>query len=261
MTELLADDDVWRAEEAGINAFPALRNVICGGWLLRFSGGSRRTGNAATPLRWAAVGNDELITTVEADYKRSGLPAIFRLPSFLDPVMDRRLAEFGYTAEGKTCVLQANIESVRVAMPPREAGIETKLQPYPSSEWLASMSRLQDQTPEQSLAYQQIVSSIVLPAAFAEVLVDRNRVALGYAVIHRGLLCYASIVTAAGQRRRGHARRMVAALTKWAQANGASGACLQVEVDNKPALTLYHAIGLSNEIYRYHYRRQPAALM
>ncbi len=43
-------DLAWGAEEASINGFPALRQVVFGDWLLRFSGGTRRTANSATPL-------------------------------------------------------------------------------------------------------------------------------------------------------------------------------------------------------------------
>jgi hypothetical protein len=63
------------------------------------------------------------------------------------------------------------------------------------------MSRLPDPTPERRLAYWQVVSSIVLPTALAEVLVGGDRAALGYGVIHHGLLCYASIVTATAHSR------------------------------------------------------------
>jgi ribosomal protein S18 acetylase RimI-like enzyme len=80
---------------------------------------------------------------------------------------------------------------------------------------------------------------------------------MAFAVIHRGLVCYESVVTDAAQRRQGHARRVLAALALWARDNGAAGACLQVEADNLPGRRLYDAIGMTTELHRYHYRRQP----
>jgi GNAT superfamily N-acetyltransferase len=97
-----------------------------------------------------------------------------------------------------------------------------------------------------------------LPAAFAELAVDGEPVALAYGIIHRGMLCFESVVTNARYRRRGYSRRVLAALAAWAERNGATRATLQVEASNKPARTLYHAIGMTAELHRYHYRRQPA---
>ena len=51
---------------------------------------------------------------------------------------------------------------------------------------------------------------------------------------------------------------IVSALTAWGREQGAVGACLEVEADNAPARALYDAIGLKRELYRYHYRREPA---
>jgi ribosomal protein S18 acetylase RimI-like enzyme len=47
-------------------------------------------------------------------------------------------------------------------------------------------------------------------------------------------------------------------LAAWASDEGAVGACLEVEAHNAPARALYDAVGLNKELYRYHYRRQPA---
>src|SRR5215831_13270249 len=41
----------WRAEEAAINGFPPLCQVVFGDWLFRLSYGVRRTANSVTPLR------------------------------------------------------------------------------------------------------------------------------------------------------------------------------------------------------------------
>jgi len=65
-------------------------------------------------------------------------------------------------------------------------------------------------------------------------------------------------VTDPRERRRGHSRKIVTALAGWAKSRGATGACLQVVADNASARALYEQIGLSGEVYRYHYRRAPA---
>ena len=67
------------------------------------------------------------------------------------------------------------------------------------------------------------------------------------------------IATEAGERRQGHARRLVQSALKWARQRGARFAWLQVEADNVEALALYRALGF-DEIYRYHYRQPPGSI-
>ena len=66
-----------------------------------------------------------------------------------------------------------------------------------------------------------------------------------------------SVIADPLQRRRGYGRRIIAALAAWAKENGARGACLQVEAGNLPGRALYDGFGLKQEVYRYHYRREP----
>jgi ribosomal protein S18 acetylase RimI-like enzyme len=80
---------------------------------------------------------------------------------------------------------------------------------------------------------------------------------LAYGAIHNKLLCYESVVTDGRRRGRGYGRRIITALAAWAKENGADGACLEVEAGNIPARSLYEAIGLKSELYRYHYWREP----
>jgi GNAT superfamily N-acetyltransferase len=249
--------NAWAAEEAAINGFPPLRQVVLDDWLLRFSGGGRRTANSVTPLCEPRGDLDAVIATAEALYRAEGQPTIFRIPSFLDPAIDNRLAARGYTQEGESCIIEGPLDPIIAAAAPFGGAGAVRLSPKPTAEWFAAMARLQGQRPEFQEAYRQIVSSIVLPAAFAELTAEGEAAALAYGVIHRGMLCFESVVTDAQRRRQGYSRRVLAALAEWAMQNGVGIATLQVEADNTPARALYHAIGMTTELHRYHYRRAP----
>ncbi len=157
----------WPAEEAAINGFPPLRQVVFDGWLLRFSGGGRRTANSVTPLCEPRGDLDPLIATAEALYGAQGQPAIFRIPSFLAPEIDARLAERGYTEEGESCIIEGPLDPIIASSAPFGGTGAVRLSPKPTSEWFVAMARLQGQRPEFQGPYRQIVSSVVLPAAFA----------------------------------------------------------------------------------------------
>jgi ribosomal protein S18 acetylase RimI-like enzyme len=241
----------WQVEEACLNAWPALRQVLLHGWVLRFSEGLTRRANSANPLG-ADRGIDALIPACEALYRRQLLPTIFRLPSIIEPDLDERLDALSYGSEGESCVFYGDIDVVAA---PRDPDVQ--LLAYPSPEWLRTMTALQHHTIEQSAIYRRIVGAIAIPAAFAGLAIEGEFAALAYGAIHNGLLCYESVITDAHQQRRGYARRVVSTLAAWAKDEGAEGACLQVEARNAPALALYDAIGLKTLLYRYHYRREP----
>jgi ribosomal protein S18 acetylase RimI-like enzyme len=243
----------WRVEETELNAWPALREIYLDGWLLRFAGGVSRRANSANPLTLQSRGDAALIAEVEAHYRRHKQPAIVRTLSLFDPAFDRLLAAHGYTAEGETRTLCGPIENAPAAIDP-----EVRLLPRPTARWCATMSALQGHSPVHARVYRGIVGRIALPAAFALLTVDGTPAALAYGLMHRGLLCFESVVTDAARRRRGYTRRVLASLAAWGKAQGATGVCLQVQADNAPAVPLYESIGLTTELYRYHYRRQPA---
>jgi len=247
----------WPAEEAAINGFPPLRQVVCGDWLLRFSGGGRRTANSATPLREPGGDMDEVIAEAEALYRSEGQPAIFRIPSFVAPETDRHLAARGYGKEGESCIIEGPLDPIAAAAASVGGAGGVALLPKPSPSWFAAMARLQGHSAEYQPLYRQVVASIVLPAAFAELAAAGETVAMAYGTIHRGMLCFESVVTGAQHRRKGYSRRVLAALADWGRQNGATVATLQVEASNTPGRTLYHAIGMTTELHRYHYRRQP----
>ena len=242
----------WRVEEACLNAWPALRQVLLNGWVLRFSEGLTRRANSVNPLKGPRETGEGLIAACKALYQRRNLPTIFRLPSIIDPDLDERLEGLGYGSEGESCVRFSDLAAVEKAS---DAGVQVLSRP--TREWFAAMAALQNHTSEQRRTYRRIVGSIAIPAAFAALAIDGQFVALAYGAIHDRLLCYESVITDPRRQRRGYARRVIASLAVWAEDQGAEGACLEVEAGNAAALALYDGIGLKTELHRYHYRREP----
>jgi GNAT superfamily N-acetyltransferase len=241
----------WRVEAVCFNAFPSLKQAILDGWLLRFSNGVSRRANSANPLRADCAGTAAVIEQIEALYRQQDQPTIFRVPSFVAAI-DEPLAARGYRSEGETCVLYGAMAAVVAAADPA-----VELSPQPGNEWLSAMATLQGHTDAQRRVYRHIVQAIALPAAFAGLRIDGRLAALAYGTVGDGLLCYESVVTDPGRRRQGLAWRIIASLAVWGREQGARGVCLQVEASNAPARALYDRFGLTTELYRYHYRRQP----
>ena len=246
----MTDSDLaWRVELTCLNAWPALRQVLLGGWVLRFSGGLTRRANSANPLGVRGPDADGLIASCEALYRYHHLSTIFRLPSIIDPGIDARLAAQGYSGEGLSLVLHADIGALAAMRDP-----DVQLLSRPTPQWFAAMAQLQRHTKKQAGLYRRIVGSLAIPAAFAICADEPGIAALAYGAIHDGLICYESVVTDPGRQRRGYARRVIGSLAAWASDQGARGACLEVEAANAPARALYEGLGFK-ELYRYHYRR------
>ena len=242
----------WRVEETTLNAFPSLRQIIYRDWLLRFSDGFTRRANSINPRA-------ERIETLEADidvcaalFRRSGQPAIFRVPEICEARLDGLLEQRGYTAEGGTLTLFGAMSEVD-----SKQDTAAEILDRPSREWLDSMGVLQNRSPAQNAIFERVMNAIAVPAAFAGLREDGELTALTLGAVHDGLLCFESVVTGERHRGKGHARRLLAALNAWAIGLGAKGVCLQVEATNEAGRTLYDRLGLKTMLYRYHYRRAP----
>ena len=242
----------WRIEEGCCNAWPAVRQAWLGDWLLRFAPGVSRRANSANPLRAGAGDVDGLIAEGAPLFKAQGLPLLVRVLSLLDPAVDRRLAALGFTAEGETQVLHGAIGAVT-----RQPDPAVTIDPNPSPDWLAANAAMRGFGAEQDAVYRHIVGSIAVPAAFLDLRANGERVALAFGVLHGGLLVCESVITAEAHRGRGYSRRLMASMFDWAAGNGAAGVCLQVQADNTPAVKLYDGLGLTDERFRYWYRRAP----
>jgi ribosomal protein S18 acetylase RimI-like enzyme len=173
------------------------------------------------------------------------------VPAIADE-MDVPLDRLGYRAEGRTTTLFNPLEFDPVA----DAG--TRLEPAPSEAWLAARQRITGEADRDHAAFCSMVRAVVLPKMFASTHVDGTVAAIAYGVIGNGFVVMEAVATDAAFRGRGLARKTLHNLIAWSKAEGADAACLQVQLDNAPALALYASLGFGRELYRYHYRRRPA---
>ena len=71
-----------RIEEAGLNSWPALQQLLFDGWLVRFAQGYTKRANSVTPLYPSLQPYEEKIAWCEHIYKEKQLPPVFRLLYF-----------------------------------------------------------------------------------------------------------------------------------------------------------------------------------
>ena len=240
----------WRVEQACFNAWPALHEVWVGDWIARSTPGVSRRANSADPLRIDPGGQDHVVAGCEAVYRAWKAPPLFRIPSLIGRAMERRLDRLGYLSEGETLTLVGEMGAG--ALSP-----DVEITPRPSRTWLLAKAAFMGFSPDQAAVYRRSLARLKLPSAFVLLRHEGRPASLAYGTIHDRLLCIESVATDQALRGRGLARRMLGALIAWAHANGIGAACLQVQADNDPATALYRRLGLTNEIYRYHYRRGP----
>lgn len=241
----------WTAEHACLNAWPAARTLLIGGWMLRASGGPIRRANSANPLRGADHDPAKVLAEIQGIFNRLGQPCIFRVPTLVDTGVHAALDTAGFLAsESETVTLLAELTEAP-AVP------EVITSPSPSPAWLAARQAFGGADQAASRIYKEMLDAIVGPTCFAMTRSEGEVSSIAYGAVSCGMLVIESVATRPDLRRQGHGRRTVSALMQWAAAEGARHACLQVVVDNDPAVRLYQGLGFETELYRYAYRRLP----
>jgi ribosomal protein S18 acetylase RimI-like enzyme len=238
-----------RVEEASLNAWPAMQQILLDGWLLRFSRGFTKRANSIVPLYPSLQPIQETLPEkvryCENLYAREQLRTIFRLTSMVDRgQLDDHLHSHGYVHTEPTQVLSATLGDV-----PQAPGFAL----LPQDEWLEVYAHLTDMPITAQLLHDAILAGIQGSCGFAVLRVDGNPVACGLGVVEQDLLGLFDIVTHPAHRRSGHGAELVRSLLNWGKGEGAVCGYLQVVADNQPAQILYKNLGFE-PLYNYWYR-------
>ena len=237
-----------RIEEASLNAWPALHQVLHDGWVLRFCHGFTRRANSVSVLHAGTTPLDERIAFCERLYSGANLPAIFRIASNCpEPDLAARLTARGYRAADPTHVLYVATQHYAEALVPRALARDT---------WLDAYAALSDSPTQTQRLHSLLLQGIRLDALFAVLeadgAADGTIAACGLAVAQADLVGIFDVVTAVGRRRRGLGTQLVRGLLAWGASQGATTGYLQVVQTNGAALKVYEALGFAH-LHDYHY--------
>jgi len=238
-----------RIEELALNSSAPPAQLLYDGWMLRVSPGKAKRARSVNAIYPSTLPLAEKIAYCERFYASAGLPAIFRITPFSQPPqLEAELARRGYGRFETTAVQEA-----RIAAPPAFPAGARELAIGP---WVEAVAQLRGSPAAHLAAHRARIEALPLARCALAIEEDGVVVATGLAIVEDGVAGLFDIATDAGRRRRGHGKRIVAALLARAAALGAHHAYLQVEAGNAPAIALYAGFGFAGA-YHYWYMGRP----
>ncbi|MGR3465905.1 GNAT family N-acetyltransferase [Limimaricola sp.] len=177
-------------------------------------------------------------TALDAAEARMGTAGLFMVRGG-ETAFDAALAARGYAVMDPTVILAARVDALEAAAPdgcwpPRHAHLAL---------WAAG-----------GIGPERVA---VMHRAAGPKAVLQGAEACAFVARHGDIAMLHALEVAAGARRRGAGRALMAMAAGWARAQGAVTLALAVTRANGAARALYHRLGFA-EATQYHYRRAPA---
>ncbi|MBL8387760.1 MAG: GNAT family N-acetyltransferase [Hydrogenophaga sp.] len=231
--------DIEAIERATLTAVAPERVEAIEGWLLPMDTGTVGRAHSAVPLHHR-VQDPALIDHIARRYRDAGLRPVFRLPDL--PTFEAWwpvLANRGLRREQPTLTQTGALDGLLTLA---EDADGVSLDPRPDAAWMA-MFLGEGLDPVDGASRSKALSRAE-GTLFASVREGGETVACGAACYAQGWLSMHGLRTAASQRGRGLAGRMIRAMALEAQRRGITRAFLQVDGSNAPALALYRRAGM-----------------
>ncbi|MFP8777688.1 GNAT family N-acetyltransferase [Hydrogenophaga sp. RWCD_12] len=236
----LSATDIEAIERATLTAVAPEQVQTIDGWLLPMDTGTVGRAHSAVPLHHG-VHDPSRIETVAQRYRGAGLRPVFRLPDV--PAFEAwwpALAARGFRREQPT-LTQTGVLDGLLALAGETGGVS--LDARPDADWMA-MFLGEGMDPVDGASRSKALSRAD-GTLFASLREGGQTLACGAACYAQGWLSMHGLRTAASQRGRGLAGRMIRAMALEAQRRGIARAFLQVDGSNAPALALYRRAGMA----------------
>lgn len=247
---LVRDPALARIEDASLTASQPREQAFYDGWVLRHAAGKAKRARSVNLIGAGDRPLEEKLAHCAAFYAQRALPFLLRITPFSRPAgIDARLARAGYDAFEDTRVMVLPLAS--------EAGGEGAAEgilDLDASAFGATLAALHGLDAARAAVEQDRYVRSAGEGAWLVARSGGRTVACGSAAFDGPLAGIYGMVTAAADRGRGHASRLVAALLARARARGCTTAYLQVQADNAPARRAYGKFGFTDG-YAYWYRR------
>ena len=241
-----------RIEEASLNAWPALQQILFDGWVLRFARGYTKRANSVNPLFGSRLDLEYKVEVCEKLYQEKDLPTIFRLMPFAQPPgLDSVLEGRRYRVVDPTLVLYLDLQGPGLPdpdLPPRLAVRSEGL-----DEWLEAFCRLRGSPLARQQTHREMLEAIASRRILASLADEGRVVACALGVLEHDHFGLFDLITAPGERNKGYGRLLVSRMLRWARERGGEHAYLQVMRTNAPARHLYARLGF-RKAYSYWYR-------
>lgn len=237
---VLSAADIDAIERATLAAVAPERVEAIDGWLLPMDTGTVGRAHSAVPLHHG-VHDPALIDAITQRYRDAGRRMVFRLPDV--PAFEAwwpLLAARGFKREQPTLTQTGPLDGL-LALAGRTDGVS--LDARPDGAWMA-MFLGEGLDPVDGASRSKALSRAE-GTLFASLREDGETLACGAACFSHGWLSMHGLRTAARQRGKGLAGRMIRAMALEAQRRGIARAFLQVDGSNAPALALYRRGGMS----------------
>ena len=241
---------VRRLEELAFNAWPALRTVLVGGWVVRLAEGHERRANGASPIHPPFLPADLLIDVVDDLFARASIEPVYRLTGLQQPDFERALRSRGYADSESLVVLR----SERLESMDPDAGVA--IADCVDDRWMRDALAAHGWDMQLEPGLRRVFQDIVWPCGFATIREQGRDLAWGLAVLEADHVGLFDLVVAPERRHSGYGRRLVRSLLRWGRRRGARRAYLQVSSENAAALALYRSLDFE-EVYGCRYFSRP----
>ncbi|HUT21326.1 MAG TPA: GNAT family N-acetyltransferase [Anaerolineae bacterium] len=241
-------------EEASLNAWPALRQILYDGWILRFSEGYTKRANSVNSLYESRLGTEKKVRFAEKCYHDREMPAIFRITPFSTPHdLDPFLAQRGYVQLDPTRVMVLDLADSYAPACVVSPEVKGELRQEGLDEWLALFAHLRN----EQLASQQIHGAILHSIA-GEVQphlldVQGATAACALGVLEEDRLGLFDLFVDPAFRNQGCGTALTSHILHRAKQRRVRWVYLQVTEANEAAQGLYRRLGF-RDLYGYWYR-------